>query len=105
MSEQGFNDSTINTIVEQVLAKMGKPTLIVLTAANGYHHEIANQLATWQGIHWHILASQNSNQHLKNELMAVQHLGTQATGMAQIHQSGLTNMSKYCFLIWILPPW
>ncbi|MDO6541889.1 hypothetical protein [Photobacterium sanguinicancri] len=78
MSEQGFNDSTINTIVEQVLAKMGKPTLIVLTAANGYHHEIANQLATWQGIHWHILASQNSNQNLKNELMAVQHLGTQA---------------------------
>lgn len=76
MSEQGFNDNTINTIVEQVLAKMGKPTLIVLTAANGYHHEIANQLATWQGIHWHILASPNSN--LTNEQMAVQHLGTQA---------------------------
>ncbi|MCD9462260.1 hypothetical protein [Photobacterium phosphoreum] len=73
MDEQSLNQQAIDAIVEQVLAKMGKPTLMVLTTANGYHQEIANHLGAWTGIRWHILASQPS----EGELAAVHHLGNQ----------------------------
>ncbi|MGF1692055.1 hypothetical protein [Photobacterium kagoshimensis] len=73
MDENNLNEQGIDSIVEQVLAKMGKSTLIVLTAANGYHHEIATQLSTWEGVRWQVLANSN----LTKELAAVQHLGPQ----------------------------
>ncbi|OAN13244.1 hypothetical protein A3K86_16440 [Photobacterium jeanii] len=73
MDAQDFNDNTIKALVEKVLAQMAKPTLLVLTAANGYRQEIASQLGTWQGIQWHILTLPDT----PNEFAAVQHLGTQ----------------------------
>ncbi|PLC59016.1 hypothetical protein [Photobacterium carnosum] len=73
MNGQNLNQEDIDIIVEQVLAKMGKSTLIVLTTANGYHQEIATQLEIWPGIQWHILANQLST----GELAAVHHLGNQ----------------------------
>ncbi|WP_282177688.1 hypothetical protein [Vibrio nereis] len=73
MDTQHFNDNTIKALIEKVQAQMVKPTLLVLTAANGYRQEIASQLNTWQGFRWHILTLP----HTKNEFAEVQHLGTQ----------------------------
>lgn len=73
MDAQDFNDNTIKALIEKVLAQMTKPTLLVLTTANGYRQEIASQLDSLQGIQWHILTLPDT----QNEFSAVQHLGTQ----------------------------
>ncbi|MEZ8093893.1 hypothetical protein ACED51_07365 [Photobacterium swingsii] len=75
MDDKNVNEQGIDFIVDRVLAKMGKSTLIVLTAANGYHYEIAAQLSTWEGMHWQVFAHSKAN--LTKELAAVDHLGTQ----------------------------
>lgn len=73
MDEPDFSQQAIDVIIERVLAQMAKPTLMVLTRANGYQQEIARQLATWEGIRWHIFATQPS----VTEFTAVHHLGQQ----------------------------
>lgn len=69
--ELHMEKEAIDAIVEQVLARIGKSTLMVLTPANGYHQEIASGLESWKGIRWNIISNQSSEQELK----AVGHLG------------------------------
>lgn len=55
-----MNEEVINSIIAQIMKRMSKPTLLVVTVANGYQQEIVAQLKQWTGIHWHILANQQA---------------------------------------------
>jgi hypothetical protein len=73
--EREMDEKSINAIIEQVLSRMGKPTLLVLTPANGYRSETAHRLGQWSGIRWNIVASNQT----ETELVEVLHLGKQVS--------------------------
>lgn len=75
MDAQHLDEHTMQALVAQVMARLTKPTLLVLNRAHGYQQEIAAHLSRWPGIGWHILVLPHSD----HELAAMQHLGTQVT--------------------------